>query len=163
MHALKSWLMQKAGHAISCLYTSLPLKRSYSIAQMWLCMCRSTSFTQMWQIQDFFYPPKMQLTCSQYAVCLSLAGIFGGKLLPFLHPPSNPLPLPRFSIIGIKYLHGRDRPGDSLGEGGMQQGFNIVFGLSAVRSQTTESVVLLKVHKIEIFFTPILEFVLFLF
>ncbi len=59
----------------------------------------------------------MQLTCSQYAVCLPLAGIFGGKLLPLLHPlplTPPPLSLPRFSIIGIKNLHESEGPGNSL-------------------------------------------------
>jgi hypothetical protein len=34
MHALESWMMQKAGHEISCLYTSLPLKQSYDSANV---------------------------------------------------------------------------------------------------------------------------------
>ncbi len=82
----------------------------------------------------------MQLTCSQYAVCLSLAGIFGGKLLPLLHP----LPLPRFSIIGSKYLHVSEGLRGFIRRGRDRARPSIVFVLSAVRSQTTESVDIFK-------------------
>ncbi len=129
-------MMQKAGHEISCLYTSLPLKQSYDSANVVM------QINQLYINPRFFYPPK----CSSHVVSTLFVylqlGYLGVNCCPSFTPPPPSSHASQSSELNI--CMGARGPSGSIRRGRGRARLYIVFGLSAVRSQTTESVVLLK-------------------